>query len=102
MPVMITEVGRLIARCIAERRGGGHGKDGGFTEELPKSLLECTSRGFDPMDRFIGSCGRTLLRKRKFARGAESRSESQLAEPARAVVVAVQSRDFDHRITEEG
>jgi hypothetical protein len=102
MPVMNTEVARFIARSIAERRGGGHEKDGGFTEELPKSLLGCTSRGFDPMDRFIGSCGRTLLRKRKFAKWAESRSESHLAETAGAHVVAVQSTDFDHRITEEG
>jgi hypothetical protein len=102
MPVMTTEVGRLIARWHRRKTRRGHGKDGGFTKEFQKSLLECASSGFDPVDRFNGSWGRTLLRKRKFAKWAESRSESHLAEPARAHVVAAQSRDFDHRITEEG
>jgi hypothetical protein len=54
------------------------------------------------VDGFTGLCGRTVLRKRKFAEGAESRSESQLAKAGRAVVVAAQSTNIVYRITEEG
>ena len=96
------ELRRRRTRCIAERRGRGHGKDRGFTEEFQKGVFECAGRCFDPVDRFTGLCRRTVLRKRKFAEGTESRSESLVAETGRAVVVAVQSTDFDHRITEEG
>jgi len=73
------ELRRRRARCIAERRRGGHGNDRGFTEELQKGLFECAGRCFDPVDRFTGSRGRPVLRKRKFAKGTESRSEPLLA-----------------------
>src|SRR6266581_8938571 len=76
-------------------------ENSGYPQQLAEGLLERVDSFFDLVHRFAGSRGRPVLRKRKFAKGTESRSEPLLAEAGRAVVVAVQTTDSVCRIAEE-